>query len=234
MNTSGAWSWFFIAAACAVAAAVFLGFAPSFYLRAPERGPLSPLFIAHGLVFTAWFALFIAQAVLARRGAFTLHKTLGFASAPLALAMVLLGFEAGRDAFLRGVGLSEGGPPEVFFFLSWSDALGFTLLYGAALLMRRRGDWHKRLMLLASISMLLPATGRLSVTLGVDPLSAVAMQFAFLAPLLAFDLRTLRRAHPATLAGAALLVLKIVGVFTLAETEAWFAYARWLTAEGFF
>ncbi len=60
---------FFGRMAIAIAVLVFIGFAPSFYLRGlipfPRPNPtMTPLVWAHGLVFTGWVALFYAQARL--------------------------------------------------------------------------------------------------------------------------------------------------------------------------
>ncbi len=55
---------FFLIMSIVSVAILFLGFAPSFYLKPIIQAPppLSTLTIAHGIVGTAWMALFIAQA----------------------------------------------------------------------------------------------------------------------------------------------------------------------------
>ena len=62
-------SIFFPAMALAMAAVVFTGFAPSWFLRGYIQPsyplePLSPLLIIHGTAFTLWVVLFIAQTSL--------------------------------------------------------------------------------------------------------------------------------------------------------------------------
>ena len=46
--------------------------------------------------------------------------------------------------------------------MSWPEAETIDGLVGAAILLRHRGDYHKRLMLLATLSLLGPAFGRLT------------------------------------------------------------------------
>ena len=67
-----------------VAAVVVLGFAPSFYLKPLDlfsyprpNPPLVPNLMVHGLVFTAWVAVFVAQVSLVSAGRRDLHRKLG-------------------------------------------------------------------------------------------------------------------------------------------------------------
>lgn len=73
---------FYTGMAIILAATVFLGFAPTFYLRGYVPlplgvGPLYPLLVAHGLVNTLWFALFLAQTLLIAASRTDLHRRLG-------------------------------------------------------------------------------------------------------------------------------------------------------------
>lgn len=223
-------TWFFIAMAVAVAAMVLAGFSRTYYFREAALGPLPELFLIHGAAFTAWFALFIAQASLIRARSFALHRLFGLASLPLAIALVVLGWEGGIDAYRRGVAIVEDGPPAMFFFLSASDAAGFAALYGAAVAFRRRSDVHKRLMLLASISLIMPATARLAIALGLSGVVGAALQFTFVGAILAYDAVALRRMHPATLIGGGVIALKFAGLIILAPTPLWENFARSVAA----
>ena len=75
-------------------ALVFLGFAPSFYLRGivpefPRPNPsLPPSVLMHGLLFSLWMLVFIAQVRLVSAGRRDLHMKLGAASMVLAIALV--------------------------------------------------------------------------------------------------------------------------------------------------
>src|SRR5690348_17892787 len=57
---------FYLTMVLIAAVIVFLGFAPSFYLKSVIHAPppLSLLTVVHGVVFTGWMALFITQASL--------------------------------------------------------------------------------------------------------------------------------------------------------------------------
>src|SRR5262245_24904650 len=79
-ETWGADAKFYLTMSVVAATILFLGFAPSFYLKSVIQAPTPPLFaltIVHGVVFTAWMALFITQSALivAKRPA--PHRQLG-------------------------------------------------------------------------------------------------------------------------------------------------------------
>src|SRR4029077_3329174 len=83
---------FYAGMAIVIAAAVFLGFARTFYLRGYlplplGAGPLSPLLVVHGVLNTSWFALFTVQTLLVARGRTDIHRRLGVLGAVLAITV---------------------------------------------------------------------------------------------------------------------------------------------------
>lgn len=154
--------YFYIVAAAVVLLVVFIGFAPSFYLKG-HLGPareLSLLVQIHGVVMTAWFVLLLLQAVLVRRGRTDVHRRLGylggFLAAAVAVLVLLVQFGATRDERARlGTIHVEGGT--IGFMLE------FVLLVGLALWWRKRPEIHKRLMLVATVILLGAAWGRYPV-----------------------------------------------------------------------
>src|SRR4051812_17295608 len=69
----------------------FVGFSPSFYLRAlPEPLPVHQ--IVHGVVYSTWVVLFLAQALLISTHRIRWHVKLGTASTFLLILMIPVGF----------------------------------------------------------------------------------------------------------------------------------------------
>ena len=61
---------------------VFVGFAPTYYLRAfYHADPLPSVFRIHGLVFTAWVVLFVVQTALVSARRTDIHRRLGVVGA---------------------------------------------------------------------------------------------------------------------------------------------------------
>jgi hypothetical protein len=76
----------------AVIAAIFRGFARSYFLRSHYFStPLALIAKVHGAVFLSWAGLLLVQTVLVARRRTDLHRRLGLVGAVLAGAMVVVG-----------------------------------------------------------------------------------------------------------------------------------------------
>ncbi len=155
----------------------------------------------HALAMVSWLGLLIVQPTLVGRQNLALHRRLGWAGAGLAAIIVVLGIFIGVEA----IALRRQPPfftPPFFLMLSSLGALSFGVMVAAAIMCRRRTDWHRRLMIGATILILEPALGRL---LPMPLLGSWGEWLAMLCQLGAvtivaqFDLRTLGRIHAATI-----------------------------------
>lgn len=221
---------FYVGMAVAIVATAFAGFARTYYLRWHyDAPPLMPLLHLHGLVFTSWLLLLLAQTSLVAANRVDLHRRLGVAGAALAALMVVVGTvtavtRAGQGAAPTGV------PPLVFLAIPLGDMVMFAGLAGAGLWFRRRPDLHKRLMLLATTALMAAPIARLPFgVLQAGPPAFFGLADLFLVALIAYDLVTRRRVHRATLVGGLALVLSQPLRLMLSGTGAWLAFAAWLT-----
>jgi hypothetical protein len=226
--------WFWLAGALFVALVVFVGFSPTFYLRNLFGTPqLSSLKLVHGTVFSAWVVLFVAQTWLVATNRRGTHRAVGAFGALLLAAMCVAGYrlaiESGRSGFTPD-------PAKVsalsFMAVPLFDLGVFAGLVSAALLLRARTDWHKRLMLVATLSLLPPAIAR--VAMQFPPLPVLPIAFGgtalVIVAAMALDRLTLRRLHPATLWGGLIVILSLPGRLLIAGTQAWQSFAAWLIA----
>ncbi len=148
---------FYLAFALVAVAAVAIGFSTTYFIPGP-RGTLNIPWTVHlhGWTAMAWVLLLVAQVVLVRSGRSRLHRQVGKAALPLALAVWASGIAVGiwvvgRDRPAQGDAAFES------FAGTITSLTMFAALALAAVLMRRRPDWHKRLMLLATVVVLWPA-----------------------------------------------------------------------------
>jgi hypothetical protein len=226
--------WFWLAGALFAALVVFVGFSPTFYLRNLFGTPeLSSLKLVHGTVFTAWLVLFVSQTWLVATNRRNAHRALGAFGALLLAAMCVVGYrmviESGRSGFTPD-------PDKVsalsFMAIPLFDLGVFALLVLAALVLRARTDWHKRLMLVATLSLLPPAIARVAMQLPPLPVLPIAFGGTALVIVaaMALDRVTLRRLHPATLWGGLIVILSLPGRLLIASTQAWQDFAAWLIA----
>ena len=203
---------------------LFLGFLPSYFNRSAEFPPLTPLYQLHGAVFTAWIVLLVAQTALVAGRRTDIHRTLGVAGALLATVVFVVGVAVSVETLRRNGG-PPGGDPRKFFAIPIGDIIVFAVLVGVAVLQRQQSDTHKRLMLLATISLLTAAVGRFlrQVGMGGAPNLFYGTDALVLA-LVIYDLFSRGRVHPATLWGGAMVVgFKPLLFYAVADTPLWLA-----------
>jgi hypothetical protein len=217
-------------AALAAIVVVFAGFARTYYLKGVFGTPdLTTLKHVHAVVMTAWFALFLVQVRLVATGRTAVHRRLGVAGVALAIVVLMLGTALGV-ASARAGSAPPGVPPLVFLALPLGEMVVFGTLVVVAVAMRRRGAYHKRLMLLASIAMLTPAMARLPLDFvqAGGPLVFFALTDLLIIACIAFDTVRNRRLHPAFAGGLAFVVVGQIGRLALTRTDAWMGFARWV------
>lgn len=204
--------FFFVIMASAVIVTVFAGFAPTFYLRSsfPQDRPMSFLLHIHGIVFSAWVIVFLVQTLLIAGGSRGLHQWLGWIAVVIAATMIILVVAAMVEQLRRVRGFP---PPPLALALSAFDIAVFAMLVGAAIYLRRQPDWHKRLMLSATILLLGAPMFRFVIHyVGIKNMSEASIAStlavdAFFLPCFTWDLMTDRRIHPAYFVAFLLIVL---------------------------
>ena len=160
----------------ALLAIVLVGFSPSFYLKVFFETPELPFYLhVHGALLTVWFVLFFAQTMLIASRRTDLHRRLGVVGLVWAVPVVIVSTITNLLAVPRLVGLArpeeiaevlaEGGP---IVFANFTVLVFFAICVASAAYFRRSAEIHKRLMLLASISIVPPAIDRLWRVSGVD------------------------------------------------------------------
>jgi uncharacterized membrane protein YozB (DUF420 family) len=222
---------FHVGMAIAMLVTVFVGFAPTFYLRLAHTSlPLTPLVQVHGILFSGWMLLLLAQTVLVASGRTAVHRRLGMAGAVLAVALFVVGAMTAIAAARRGQAF-QGVDPLPFLAIPLATILVFVGTVATALGFRRRSDIHKRLMLIATIGALTPAIARMNIELGPlhGPPLALFLTDLFILPCLVNDRLRIGRIHPAYLWGAGILLFSQIGRLLIMRTDAWIAIATWLT-----
>jgi hypothetical protein len=155
---------FFSGMAITFSGVVFVGFAPTYYLKSLySTSALTPLVHLHGALFSAWILLLLVQTGLVAARRTDLHRRLGAAGGALVLAMLVTGYLVAMNAGRRGTSAPGALVPGTLQFLivPLGGLVVFPALVVAALLLRGRVDFHKRLMLIGTIELLNAAVDRL-------------------------------------------------------------------------
>jgi hypothetical protein len=213
-----------------VAVIVLIGFSPTFYLRGtfnPQKD-LSILLQVHGFALSAWIILFIVQTVLIAKGSPRLHRRLGWVMAGLAVCIVGLMSAAIVEQLRR---VPPEPPPPIALALGMFDIIVFSTLVSTAIFLRKRADWHKRLLLSATILLLGAPMVRIVILLGVHDILKVMLLWPLMtdllfAPCFVYDFRTRRQVHPAYLVGLGLILMDQIAQPTVLALPAWTNFAN--------
>jgi len=119
-----------------------------------------PIYHVHALAFFGWVAIHVAQTGLVAAGNLRLHRRLGWLAAAWLPFMVTMGLWLNVEV-LRTRGGTPPRPPSDFLFANAAVLAGFTGLVIAAVVLRRRTGWHRRLMFCGLALLASSAIGRL-------------------------------------------------------------------------
>jgi hypothetical protein len=232
--------YFHMALACAATA--FLGFLPTYFMPLASRSlAVPPAIHIHAMVFFTWSVFFAFQAWLASSGRIVRHRATGLIGVSLATAMTILGFLASVDQMKRAAALGQADAGIAFAIVPLTGIVFFAVVFTLGVASVRNGEVHKRLMLLAGISILDAPIARWFMTAlappgppGPPPV-AVAIPPALVACLLlivamVYDWRTRGRPHRVYVIGIiALVAVKLLNL-PISETRAWHAFAGGILA----
>ena len=219
--------------ALACAATAFLGFAPTYWLPLAHRTfGGSPVIHVHGLLFFTWSLYLVVQTWLAASGRVVNHRSLGIVGVSIATAMVMMGFLASVHAMQQAASIGQRDAGVAFAIVPLSGIAFFAVIFTLAIANTRRPEVHKRLMLLAAVSILDAAVARWFVTflapagpLGPPPvpvdIAPAVVASLLLVVAMVRDKRGEGRIHPVYIyGGIAYLAVKLLN-WPISETAAW-------------
>ena len=210
--------------ALAISATAYLGFWFTYFgphLRGtyPEAAPAVHV---HGWSFFGWYLLFPLQAALIHARRVRLHRALGGASVALATVTVVTGTLVLGVQLEAAAGSSAPSFWSLFGLMIFATLLLFAGFYAAALFLRRRGPYHKRLLIVASAAGLGAAGFRIvGAVFGPVPWDVPAGILAtnlFIVWGMVHDSRREARIHPAYRIGLPICVGVELGAWWIAST----------------
>ena len=198
---------FFLRSAIVMAAIIVAGF--SFQLAMGRSTFGSPVRVhIHAVLFMGWVAIYVLQNSLVATGRIGLHRRLGWLAALWMVAMVVSGLFV-TVSMVRNGTVPFFFQPVHFLIFDPLAVLTFGALTTAAILLRRRTEWHRRLHFCGMTILISPAFGRL---LPLPLMQPWAWETAFVVSLLFpltgawLDVRRSGRVHPAWTLGIAVIL----------------------------
>ncbi|WP_339826879.1 adenylate cyclase [uncultured Parasphingorhabdus sp.] len=198
---------FFVRFSIILAAVIIFGFA-QFSMRGMVNFQAVPRWVhLHGILMLGWLGLIVAQNILIQRGKTALHRKIGWLGGGLALIICVTGLYTGYMAVQL-----QRFPPffngSYFLALVLVEMLVFAAMVVWAIMLRRQTQWHRRIMIGATLIALEPAFGRLLPM----PLLGdwgewliLLCQLVFVVVLARHDQKIIGHIHPATLATGAIV-----------------------------
>ena len=206
---------------------VFLGFAPTYYLRPQAAGPIPAYLHVHGAAMTAWFLLLLLQTTLIPMRRRVLHRRLGFAGAAIAVLIAVLNPLVVAWSVPNR---QPGTPAELTALIVIGDLLVvaiFAVLVGLAIRWRRHPETHSRMLLLATIAVSGPALGRFSLNWIGTPFPGVVAIMVLPLLVVIHDLVMMKRVHPVSTWASTAIIGSLVLSVAIANTSLGSAIVRW-------
>jgi hypothetical protein len=219
---------------------VLVGFSPSFYLRSffPVL-PIPSYLYLHGAAVTCWFLLLVAQTTLVATGNTATHRKLGIVGILLGVLIAVPGFWFTLQFPARILKVT-GAPPEALLpRLTEGVAVGLvvavltTAFLLAAFLNYKKPQLHKRLIMLASITMVSAAftrIGSFAIFGGINFHIVMFLGvFALVLALWLYDITSSKKVHIASLTGGAILLLShLLAINLVPKFAFWQAFVKGL------
>jgi len=153
--------YFYFSMSLLVAAVVVYGFSHTVDRRLLHATPSPPWILwAHGIVMTGWLIFFIFQSALVRTHNVKLHRRTGWFGAGLGALIPVLGISTAvlmdRFFFYR----LHAPHPQWFIIIQIWDMTAFAACFGLAVYWRKKPEFHRRLVLVATCALTSAAFGR--------------------------------------------------------------------------
>jgi hypothetical protein len=228
---------FFVGITAAIVIFVIVGFARTFYLHRLFGVPAPTSFMAfHGSLMSGWILLLFAQAALITSNRVHWHRRLGIVGAFYAVFIVVVGCTATLIAAAREVRAHSAMVASQLnvLALELTQMLLFACLVAAAVRLRNRYDWHKRLMLLATLCILPNVIVRLSFLTDIEfftrNINLLGLWALTVILVVALDSYRRRRLHPAFGLVGALAIASLYAAYFVGITNGWIRFATWLVS----
>jgi hypothetical protein len=139
----------------------------------------------------------------------------------------MVGVWAGTNALGRNFH-PPGVDAKTFYIVPITDMAIFSVLIFFAWRARFNAAAHKRLIIIATVALMIAAVARwpFAIVLG-KPLAASFITYAFLLMMVLYDLWSTHRVYRATIWASVFLIFVQMVRFPIAQGSAWQAFAEW-------
>jgi hypothetical protein len=153
--------YFYLCMSLVLAALVIVGFSRTVNANLFRANPPRPVLLwLHGAAFSMWVVFFIAQSALVRTRKVSVHRLLGWFGAVLAAVMVVLGLTIAVVMTRFDTVVLQQKGVEAFLSIPFVDMTVFGSCIAMAIYWRKKPEYHRRLVFIASCQLMDAAIGR--------------------------------------------------------------------------
>jgi hypothetical protein len=213
-----------------IAGVVAAGFSRTIGARLFHPSSPRPIILyVHAALFSGWIVLFITQTALIWTRNVKLHRKLGLRAIPLGVAIPIVGvwtaLAMGR-LHVQQKDMEDTDAAE-FLIVSLYDMVSFAIPFACAVYWRKRPEFHRRLMMIATCALTSAAIGRLIPVTASDAWIYIGVDLLILL-VVGCDFIATKRIHPVYLYGLpALLLGQTITLYVdLSRSREWLALAH--------
>lgn len=152
--------YFYLSMSLVMAGLAVWGFSRTIDAALFHAKPRRPLLLwMHGAVFSTWILFFIAQSALVRVRKVSVHRTIGWFGAGLAALMVVLGVTVAVVMTRFDIVVLHQDVASFLVIPFW-DMIVFGTCIALAIYWRKKPDYHRRLIFVATCELMDAAIGR--------------------------------------------------------------------------
>lgn len=153
--------YFYFAMSLLMTVVVVYGFSRTMSARIihPKTTPPTILYI-HAFVFYGWLAFFIFQSALVRTHNVRLHRSMGWFGVALGVVIPVLGISTAITMNRIRVMANPASDAAAFMLVPFLDIACFTTTFALAIYWRKKPEYHRRLVLIASCALTAAGWGR--------------------------------------------------------------------------
>ncbi|HEX4322887.1 MAG TPA: hypothetical protein VHZ52_18380 [Acidobacteriaceae bacterium] len=154
--------YFYFCMSLLIAGVVIYGFSHTIDHNLIHPHPPPPwILYLHAPVFCGWVLFFILQTVLVRTRNVRIHRTLGWFGSVLGTGLLVLGYATSTSMDRFAYRLTHDSSYAAFLSVQLNDLICFSVPFALAIYWRKRPEFHRRLMLVATCALVDAAFGRI-------------------------------------------------------------------------
>jgi len=214
-----------------------LGFYPTYFTYFPAFDGFAWVYHFHAFVATLWIFMLITQAFLIRRKNYDLHRRIGKASYFVIPFLLFSFFLMAKATYFKNIDIKHLSETEALAGLSRSglrDILYIGILYGLAILYKRRTSWHLRFFTCTGLVVLGPGLGRFAFTNFSPEVAGATLGICMLfVPIIWLIVDIVKKRSPIPLLVFIAITISAIYLDGAGHAAWWQSFARWFAGTFF-